>query len=142
MIGAHAAGVDHDYKKINKIHSICLVCGEPSECQILFYEKSFRVLMIKIETLEEHFIFDWEKCCHRAILDDPAHVARYKRDQEAMGYLTVPNYPNMRLHMTGTPRKVSTLEIVLVVAVVIALSSLLLVLHKVILDWLGISFIF
>ena len=59
MIGAHATGIEHSYKKIKKMPAQCLVCGEYSECQILKYEKARHIFYFKVKILDEQFIFDW-----------------------------------------------------------------------------------
>jgi hypothetical protein len=130
MIGAHAYGIDHSYKKINKTPAKCLVCGEFSECQILKYVKAHHVFYIKVKILDEQFIFDWAKCNHRAVLFDEQDVSRYKREQVETGILSVPYYQNMKLRMMEMPKNVSTLSIILVVILGLALGVLLVYLKE------------
>jgi len=137
MIGAHTAGIDHSYKKINKTPAKCLVCGEYSECQILKYEKSTHIFYIKIKVLDEQFWFDWEKCNHRAMLYDKQDVSRYKQEQVETGILSVPYYQNMKLRITTMPKKVPAIQIVLVVIASLILGVLLVILF----DKLDIPFV-
>jgi hypothetical protein len=130
MIGAHAYGIDHSYKKINKTLAKCLVCGEYSECQILKYEKARHAFFIKIKILDEQFIFDWAKCNHRAVLFDKQDVSRYKQEQIETGVLSVPYYQNMKLRTMEMPKKVSTISIILVVLLGLALGGLLVYLQE------------
>ncbi len=141
MIGAHAYGIDHSYKKINKTQAKCLVCGEYSEFQILKYEKYRHIFYIKVKTLEEQFWFDWEKCRHRAILFDKQDVARYKQEQVDTGTLLVPYYQNMRLHITEVPKRMHVIKFVLLVIGVLSLGVLLGVLIEFIFNKLGIPII-
>jgi len=138
MIVAHAAGINHSYKKINRTPARCLVCGEYSDCQILKYRESIHILFVEIRVLDEQFWFDWEKCNHRAVLFDKQDVARYKQEQVETGVLSVPYYQNMKLGLMARPKKVPTIGIVLVVV----LSLILGVLLAILLDKLGIPFIF
>ena len=137
MIGAHATGIAHSYKKLNKTQSKCLVCGEYSECQITRYVKARHIFYIKTKVLDEQFLFDWGKCNHRAVLFDKQDVARYKLEQVETGILSVPYYQNMKLQTMSMPKKVPTIQIVFVVIV----SALLGVLLKLLLDYLGIPFV-
>ncbi len=130
MIGAHAYGIDHSYKKINKTQAKCLVCGEYSECQILKYEKARHTFYIKIKILDEQFIFDWAKCNHRAVLFDKHDVSRYKQEQVETGVLSVPYYQNMKLHMMEMPKKVSIISIILVILLGVAFGALLVYLQE------------
>ena len=138
MIGAHVAGIQHTYKNLKKIPRKCPVCGGYSECQILKYEKSTHFFYIKIKVLEELYIFDWEKCNHRAVLYDKEDISRYKKDQEETGIFSVPYYKNMKLRTMPKPKKVSTIKIVLVVAFSLILGLVLAFLF----DKLGIPFVF
>ena len=131
MIGAHAYGIDHSYKKINKTQAKCLVCGEYSECQILKYERRTHIFYIKIKVLDEQFWFDWKKCNHRAVLFDKQDVFRYKQEQVETGILSVPYYQNMKLRKMEMPKKVSTLSITLMVFLGLALGGLLVYLQKI-----------
>ncbi len=113
MIGAHAYGIDHSYKRVNKTQAKCLVCGKYSECQILKHEKARHISYVKIKVLGEQFIFDWAKCNHRAVLFDKQDVSRYKQKQVETGILSVPYYQNMKLHQMEMPKRVSTSSIIL-----------------------------
>ncbi len=136
MLAAHAAGIDHSYKKINKTPAKCLVCGEYSECQIIRYQKASHIFYIKTKILDEQFWFDWAKCNHRAMLFDQEDVARYKKEQIETGIMSVPYYHDMKLQITSMPRKVPMIQIVLLV-----LASLIVgVLLKLLLDYLGVPF--
>jgi hypothetical protein len=137
MIGAHAAGIGHSYKKINKTLAECLFCGEYSECQILKYEKVFQIFYFKTKVLDEQFWFDWEKCHHRAIMFDKEDVARYKKEQIETGILSVPYYQDMRLRFTSTPKKVPAIQIILVIIASLVFGILL----KLYLVHLGITFV-
>ncbi len=137
MIGAHLAGIDHSYKKVNKTLAKCLICGEYSECQILKYEESTHILYIKIKTLAEQFIFDWRQCNHRAVLYDKEDVARYKREQVETGILGVPYYHDMKLQMVEMPKKVPVIQIVLVLLVGLLFGLLV----AFVLDKLGIPWV-
>jgi hypothetical protein len=138
MIGAHAAGIQHTYRKINKILAKCFVCRELSECQILKYEKSTHIFYFKVKTLDEQFIFDWKKCNHRAVLYNKEDVFRYKTEQEGVGFISVPYYQNMKLNLTEMPKKVPAIIIVIVVILSVAFGVGLAIL----LDKLGIPFLF
>ena len=130
MIGAHATGIEHSYKKIKKMPAQCLVCGEYSECQILKYEKARHIFYFKVKILDEQFIFDWAKCNHRAVLFDKQDVARYKLEQVETGILSVPYYQNMKLHKTQMPKKVSPVSIILVILLGLAFGGLILYLQE------------
>jgi len=121
----HAGGIDHSYKKIKKTPAKCLVCGEYSECQIIDYIEATHIFYIKIRVLDEQFWFDWEKCNHRAMLYDKQDVSRYKQEQVETGNLLVPYYQNMKLRMTTMPKKVPTIQIVLVVTASLLFGVLL-----------------
>jgi hypothetical protein len=138
MIGVHAAGIQHDYKKLNKTPGKCLVCGELSECQILKYEKSTHIFYFKLKILDEQFWFDWEKCNHRAMLYDKKDVARYKQEQVETGSLSVPYYQDMKLIKTTMPKKVPAIKIILLVIFGLALGVALAIL----LDKLNIPYVF
>jgi hypothetical protein len=137
MLGAHVTGIDHSYKKINKTPAKCLVCGEYSECQIIQYQEASHIFFIKTKILNEQFWFDWAKCNHRAILFEKNDVARYKKEQIETGTMTVPYYQGMKLHMTSMPKKVPTIQIILVVLASVIVGVLL----KLLLDYLGIPFV-
>jgi hypothetical protein len=137
MLGAHAAGIHHSYTKINKTLAKCLVCGEYSECQILKYEEAFHIFFIKIKVLDEQFWFDWVKCNHRVILFDEEDVARYNKEQVETGILSIPYYHNMKLQITSMPKKVPTIQIVLVIIAALLVGLLLALL----LDYLGVPFV-
>ena len=137
MIGAHATGIDHSYKKISKTTAQCLVCGEYSECQITKYVKARHIFYIKTKILDEQFLFDWEKCNHRAVLFDKQDVERYKLEQVETGIISVPYYQNMKLQTMAMPKKAPTIQIILVVIASIILGVLI----KLLLDYLGIPFI-
>ena len=122
MIGAHAGGIDHSYKRLNKTQARCLFCGQYSECQIIKYTRSFHFFYIRLKVLEEQFIFDWEACKHRAILFDKEDSSRYKREQVNTGLLLVPYYQNIRLQFTSTPKKISALDIILIILFTLALG--------------------
>ena len=137
MIADHIAGITHFYKTLNRTPAKRLVCGEYSECQIIKYEKDSHIFYFQTKILDEQCLFDWEKCNHQAILFDQRGVARYKEEQIGTGFLYVPSYPNMKIHMTSMPKKVPAIQIILVV-----MGSLILgVLIKLLLNYLGISFI-
>ncbi len=125
MIGAHAYGINHSYKTINKTPAKCLVCGEYSECRITKYENYRHVFFIKVKTLEEQFWFDWEKCRHRAILYDKQDVLRYKQEQVETGILLVPYYQDMKLHMMEMPKRMHVVKFVLLVIGALSLGVLL-----------------
>ena len=125
MIAAHAYGIDHSYKKVNKTQAKCPVCGEYSEVQILRYTKARHIFYIKIKILDERYIFDWAKCNHRAILFDPQDVSRYKQEQVETGIFSVPYYQNMKLYRMEMPKKVPTISMILVVLLGLALGVLL-----------------
>jgi len=141
MVGAHLGGIDHSYKKIKKTPARCLVCGEYSECQIIKYEESIHIFFIKVKVLAEQFWFDWEICNHRAVLFDKQDVARYKQEQIETGIMSVPYYQAMRLQMMAMPEKVSIVQIVLVLIATLPFALALVVLVKILLDILGISFV-
>jgi len=130
MIGVHAYGIDHSYKKVNKTQAKCLVCGEYSECQILRYTKARHIFYIKIKILDEQYLFDWAKCNHRAILYDPQDVSRYKLEQVETGNFSVPYYQNMKLHRMEMPEKVPVIRIILVVLFGMALGVLVVYLQE------------
>jgi len=136
MIGTHATGIQHSYKKINRTPAKCLVCGEYSECQITKYEKSRHVFFIKTKILDEQFVFDWKQCNHRAVLFDKQDVVRYKQEQVETGILSVPYYQNMKLRRMAMPRPVSTIKIVVVVVLSVGAGVLLaILLHRLGLPW-------
>ena len=116
MIGAHAYGVLHDYKKIGKTMVNCLVCRELSECQILRYKKYTHVFFHPLKILDEQYLFDWRRCKHRAILYEPEHVARYREEQVETRIFALPSYLDMKLRFMETPKKVPLIQIVLVLA--------------------------
>jgi len=130
MISVHAYGIDHSYKKINKIQAKCPVCGEFSECQIIKYVKARHIFYIKLKILDEQFIFDWSKCNHRAVLFDKQDVARYKQEQVETGSLSVPYYQNMKLHTMEMPKKVSMISILLVILLSLALGGVIIYLQE------------
>jgi len=137
MIGVHAYGIDHSYKKLKKTEAKCLACGEYSECQIMKYTKARHIFYIKIKVLDEQFIFDWKKCNHRAILYDPQDVYKYKMEQVETGILSVPYYQDMKLQITEMPKKVSIFSILLVILVGVILGIIVLYLQ----DMFNIPFI-
>ena len=85
MIGAHAYGILHKYKKLNKTPGPCMVCSEYSGCEILRYEKVRHSFYITLRVLERQYIFDWEKCHHRAVLHLEQDIARYREEQDKTG---------------------------------------------------------
>jgi hypothetical protein len=137
MISAHLAGVNHAYKVLNRTPAKCLVCGQFSECRIMKYERSTRILFVKVKALEEQFIFDWEGCNHRAVLFDRQDVSRYKAEQVETGSLLVPYYRDMKLRTMAMPKKVSWVAIALVVGASLIAGVLLAML----MDRLGVPFV-
>lgn len=125
MIGAHAGGINHRYKTINRTSARCLVCGVISECRISKYEEIIDILFIKLKTLDERYIFDWETCRHRAVLCDKQDIARYKKDQVETGVLSVPYYTDMKMSKGDMPKKVPWYQIALVLLVCGILGVLL-----------------
>jgi hypothetical protein len=125
MIGAHAGGVDHRYKTINRTSARCLVCGTISECRITRYEEVVDIFFIKIKTLSEQYIFDWEKCNHRAVLYDKHDISRYKKDHVESGILSVPYYSDMKISKQVMPKKVAWYKIALVLLACTILGVLL-----------------
>jgi hypothetical protein len=115
MIGAHAYGILHNYKTLNKTPGPCLVCGAYSDCEILRYEKVQHTFFITLKVLERQYIFDWEKCRHRAVLYRDEDVARYHEEQDRTGMLSVPYYQGMRPSLGMMPKKPSRLMLALVV---------------------------
>ncbi len=114
MIGVHAYGILHKYKTLNKTPGPCLVCGVDSECEILRYEKVRHSFFITLKVLERQYIFDWEKCRHRAVLYRAEDVARYQDEQDKTGMLSIPYYQGMRPLLSMMPNKPSRLQIALV----------------------------
>ncbi|MEW6222932.1 MAG: hypothetical protein ACOYZ8_16765 [Chloroflexota bacterium] len=141
MIGAHAAGIISSYKSLNKTPAKCLVCGEYSECQITKYEKALHLFFVEVRILDEQFLFDWEKCKHRAILFDKQDVSRYKQEQVETGIMLVPYYQGMKLQMTSTPHKRPMIQLVLVITLALILGLVVGFLIEMILDRLGIPFV-
>ncbi|HEY2980100.1 MAG TPA: hypothetical protein VGJ22_02880 [Anaerolineales bacterium] len=92
---------------------------------------------IKIKTLDEQFIFDWEKCNHRAVLYDKVDVSRYKLEQVDTGNLGVPYYHDMKLQKMVMPKKIAAWKIAVIVVLGLALGVLLAML----LDRLGLPFV-
>lgn len=138
MIGAHAAGVTHDYKKMNTTQAACLICGVISDCRILRYQKATHIFYFKLKILEEQYIFDWPQCNHRAVLYDQEDVARYTRDHVDTGLLSVPYYRDMKVSKQFMPKKVPAIQIILVVLLGLLLGVLLIALQR----WLDIPFLF
>jgi len=141
MIGAHAAGIQTSYDWINKTPAKCLVCGEYSECQIIKYERSIHVFFAKVKVLDEQFLFDWEKCNHRAILFDKQDVSRYKQEQVDTGILSVPYFQNMKLQMTVIPKRMPAIRLALLIIAALILGVLLGVLIVFVFDKLDIPLI-
>jgi hypothetical protein len=115
MIGAHAYGILHKYKTLNKTLGPCMVCGENSLCEILRYEKVRHSFYITLKVLKRQYIFDWEKCHHRAVLYLEQDVARYWEEQDRTGMLSIPYYQGMHFFLGPMPKKPSNLKIALVV---------------------------
>jgi hypothetical protein len=115
MIGAHAYGIIHNYKTLNKTLGPCMVCGGNSECTILRYEKVTHSFFVTLKVLERQYIFDWEKCHHRAILLREQDVTRYHAEQDKTGLLSIPYYQGMQPVLGVMPKKPSWLKIALVV---------------------------
>jgi hypothetical protein len=101
------------------------------------YERSTRILFVKVKALEEQFIFDWERCNHRAVLYDSQDVSRYKAEQVETGILLVPYYQDMKLRTMAMPKKVSWVAIALVVGASLIAGVLLAML----MDRLGVPFV-
>lgn len=125
MIGAHAGGIDHRYKTINKTSARCFVCGEISECNIIKYEVCTHVLYIKIKTMDEQYWFDWPKCRHRAVLYDKKDVTRYKKEYIESGSISVPYFDDMKLNLTDMPKKVPWYHFALAILASLLLGALL-----------------
>ena len=115
-----------------------MLCGGYSECEILEYTKSFHLFYRNIKVLDEQYIFDWEKCAHRAVLHDHEDVTRYKKEQVETGILSVPYYQNMKPIPMALPQKVPTIKIVYVILISLILGVLLMILF----EKLGILFVF
>jgi hypothetical protein len=133
----HVAGIDHSYKKINKIPAKCLVCGEFSECQILKYEEGIHIFFFTVKVLKEAFLFDWAKCNHRAVLYEKADIARYKLDHIETDTRSVPYYHDMKIQTMTIPKSVRAAQIVFWILLGIIVFVVLL---KLLLDYLGIPF--
>jgi hypothetical protein len=131
MVGAeHLAGIQHDYKSLNRIQGRCYVCNEPSECEITLYQKSYHILSFPLKIIEEQFLFDWEKCSHRAILHEKRDVERYKAEQMKTGLLNVPYYFDMKPILTIKPKfykpnLIIVIIICLIFAIIFACISIL-----------------
>jgi hypothetical protein len=138
MIATHAYGVIHDYKKIGKTMANCLVCRQFSECQILRYQKYTHIFFFPVKILDEQYLFDWRSCKHRAILYEPAHVARYREEQVETRNLALPSYLDMKLQLTATPKKIPLIQVLLVLGLSVLFAALIIYIqHK-----LGIPFLF
>ncbi len=118
-----------DWKTLKKTPAKCLVCGEYSECEIIRYEKSFRVFYIKIRTLETRYHFRWERCRHVAELYDQEDAARYKREHEDTGLLSVPDYQTAKLNIRELPdKKTSNMQLALVLIISTVITVLCIIL--------------
>jgi hypothetical protein len=74
--------------------------------------------------LEEGYIFDWDRCQHRAQLSEKEDVLRYQREYEETGSLSVPYVKDMHPELGFQPRKPSNLKIALVLIVVFVLAGI------------------
>jgi hypothetical protein len=116
VIGAHAYGTISDYSTINKVDGPCMVCGLYSTCEIIRYEKVRHSFFVKLKVLERQYLFDWDKCGHRAVLDRPEDIARYRDEQDQTGVRSIPYYMGMRPRLEQMPKKPSALKIAVVLA--------------------------
>jgi hypothetical protein len=141
MIGAHAFGIMNDHRILGATTASCFVCQKTSECQIVQYQRYAHVFFFRTKASEEQYWFNWWSCMHRAILYEPAHVARYRLEQVETGLLALPSYQDMSLKMMDLPKRMPLALLILVLVAALLLSFLLGALIVYINDKLGIPFI-